>query len=77
MAAAVLESHAHIALKLADPNETPSRITMAPAAKAAMPAVVKISASKVVKTPAGFSEQQFDPFRQFFGGGDEGFGKIR
>jgi serine protease Do len=68
MAAAVLESHAHIALKLADPNEPPSRITMAPAAKAAMPAVVKISASKVVKTPEGFSGRQFDPFRQFFGG---------
>jgi len=67
VAAAVLESHAHIALKLADPNEAPSRITMAPAARAAMPAVVKISASKVVKTPTGFSEQQFDPFRQFFG----------
>jgi hypothetical protein len=40
--AAVLESHAHIALKLADPNAAPSRITMAPAARAAMPAVVKI-----------------------------------
>ncbi len=77
MAAAVIESHAHIALKLADPNEAPSRITMAPAAKAAMPAVVKISASKVVKTPEGFSGRQFDPFRQFFGedspfGGDGG-----
>jgi len=72
--AAALESRAHIALKLADPNEPPSRITMAPAAKAAMPAVVKISASKVVKAPTGFEEQQFDPFRQFFGGGDEGSG---
>jgi serine protease Do len=46
---------------------------MAPAAKAAMPAVVKISASKVVKAPTGFQDQQFDPFRQFFGG-DEGLG---
>jgi len=70
MAAAVIESHAHIALKLADSNEPPSHITMAPAAKAAMPSVVKISASKVVKTPSGFSEQQFDPFRQFFGNQD-------
>ena len=70
MAAAVLETHAHIALKLADPNEPPSHITMAPAAKAAMPSVVKISASKVVRTPEGFSGQQFDPFRQFFGGQD-------
>ena len=72
LVAAALESRAHIALKLADPNEPPSRVTMAPAAKAAMPAVVKISASKVVKTPTGFSGQS-DPFRQFFGG-DEGFG---
>jgi serine protease Do len=70
MAAAVLESRAHIALKLADPNEPPSHITMAPAARAAMPSVVKISASKVVRTPEGFSGQQFDPFRQFFGGQD-------
>ena len=54
----------HINLKLADPNEPPSRITMAPAAKAAMPAVVKISASKVVKAQA----QDMDPMlRQFFG----------
>jgi len=69
--AAALESRAHISLKLADPSEPPSRITMAPAAKVAMPAVVKISASKVVKTPAGFSDQQIPPmFRQFFGGED-------
>lgn len=76
LCAAALESRSHIALKLADPNEAPSRITMAPAARAAMPAVVKISASKVVKTPAGFSNQQFDPFQQFFGGGGgQGFGE--
>ena len=69
--AAALESRAHISLKLADPNEPPSRVTMAPAAKVAMPAVVKISASKVVKAPAGFSDRQLDPlFRQFFGGND-------
>ncbi|HET6249354.1 MAG TPA: trypsin-like peptidase domain-containing protein, partial [Tepidisphaeraceae bacterium] len=78
LAVAALESRAHIALKLADANEPPSRITMAPAARAAMPTVVRISASKVVKTPAGFSEQQSDPFRQFFGndnpfGGNGGF----
>ncbi len=77
LAAAVIESHAHIALKLADPNEPPSHITMAPAAKAAMPAVVKISASKVVKTPSGFSEQKFDPFRQFFGNQDPFGGNSR
>jgi serine protease Do len=78
LAAAVVETRAHIALKLADPNEPPSHVTMAPAAKAAMPAVVKISASKVVKAPEGFSGRQFDPFRQFFGndsplGGNGGF----
>ena len=74
LAAAVsFESRAHISLKLADASEPPSRVTMAPAAKAAMPAVVKISASKIVKAPTGFSsngEEQFDPFQQFFGGGN-------
>jgi len=68
---------AHIHLKLADPNEGPARITMAPAAKVAMPSVVKISASKIVKAPAGFSGQgegddNSDLFQQFFGG--RGFG---
>ena len=66
-----------ISLKLADANEGPSRITMAPAARAAMPSVVKISSSKVVKQAAGFSGpqgmDQMNPlFRQFFGNG-EGF----
>jgi len=68
--AAAIQSRAHISLKLADPNETPSRVTMAPAAKAAMPAVVKISASKVVKTPTAFegNDDELNPlFRQFFG----------
>jgi serine protease Do len=61
---------AHINLKLADPNEPPSRVTMAPAAKAAMPSVVKISASKVVKAPTRMQMPQgMDPFfQQFFGG---------
>ena len=76
LAAAVsFESRAHISLKLADANEPPSRVTMAPAAKAAMPAVVKISASKVVKEPTAYSRrgsrgndsEGFDPFEQFFG----------
>ncbi len=62
----------HINLKLADANEGPSRITMAPAAKAAMPSVVKISVSKVVKSsgmqqmPDGMQDNPL--FRQFFGG---------
>jgi len=61
---------ANIHLKLANPSEGPARLTMAPAADAAMPSVVKISSSKVVKTPAGFSGQgdDEDPFGQFFGG---------
>jgi serine protease Do len=64
---------AHINLKLADATEGPSHVTMAPAAKRAMPSVVKISVSKVVKTPTGMQMpegMENDPmFRQFFGGG--------
>jgi serine protease Do len=75
-AAVAFESHGRISLKLADANEPPSRITMAPAAKAAMPAVVKISTNKVVKAAAlseGDDDGQTSPlFRQFFGNG--GFG---
>ncbi len=57
-------------LKLADPNEGPARLTMAPAANAAMPSVVKISASKIVKAQAGMQDgMEMDPMlRQFFGG---------
>jgi serine protease Do len=63
-----------ISLKLADPSEGPSRVTMAPAARAAMPSVVKISSSKVVKQATEFSgPQSMNPlFRQFFGNG-QGF----
>ena len=72
VARAAFPTTAHINLKLADANEGPSRITMAPAAKRAMPAVVKISVSKVVKTPAGMQVpegMEDNPmFRQFFGG---------
>ncbi len=72
---------AHIHLKLADAAEGGARITMAPAAKAAMPSVVKISASKIVKTPTGFSGQgdESDLFRQFFGrnGGGNGGGNFQ
>ncbi len=70
---AAFQSSTHINLKLADSNEAPSRITMAPAAKAAMPTVVKISASKLVKPAAargseGMPEGMDPLFRQFFGG---------
>ncbi len=61
-----------IHLKLADVNEGPARLTMSPAAHAAMPAVVKISASKMVK--ADQENMQMDPMlRQFFGGGAGNF----
>ena len=56
-------------LKLADANEGPSRTGFAPVVKKVLPTVVKISSSKVVKTPAGFRGMPNDPFfRQFFGG---------
>jgi len=55
-------------LKLANPNEGPSRNSFAPIVKQVLPEVVNISTTKVVKT--GFSGQMMpmDPFfRQFFG----------
>jgi len=55
-------------LKLADPNEGPSKTSFAPVVKAVLPTVVNISSSKVVRTPAQFSQIPMDPFfRQFFG----------
>jgi serine protease Do len=56
-------------LRLADPNEGPSRNTFAPIVKKALPAVVNISSSKIVKTQTGFSGQMPDDdmFRRFFG----------
>ena len=60
-------STTHISLKLADQNEGPGRLTMAPAAKAAMPSVVKISSSKIVKQSAESGPEGLDPLRQFFG----------
>ena len=63
---------AHIHLKMADAAEGGARVTMAAAAKAAMPSVVKISASKIVKTPTAFSGDDNDIFSQFFGGRNGG-----
>src|SRR5215510_286203 len=59
-------------LKLADPSEGPSRNTFAPVVKKALPAVVNISSSKVVKTQTGFSGPMPDDemFRRFFGDGN-------
>ena len=45
--------------KLADANEGPSRIGFAPVVKKVLPTVVNISSSKVVKTPAGFSQAKW------------------
>ncbi len=60
-------------LRLADPNEGPSRNSFAPIVKQVLPEVVNISSSKVVRTPQEFSGPQMDPFfRQFFG---DNFGK--
>ena len=69
-------------LRLADPNEGPSRNTFAPVVKRVLPAVVNISSSKLVKTPAGFSGQMPDDdmFRRFFGdqfGNQNPFGQQR
>jgi serine protease Do len=55
--------------KLADANEGPARVTFAPIVKRALPAVVNISSSKVVKAQRGEGGegQMDDLFRQFFG----------
>ncbi len=55
--------------KLADANEGPARATFAPIVKRALPAVVNISSSKVVKMQRGGNgEVPMDElFRQFFG----------
>ena len=44
-------------LKLADPNEGPSRNSFAPIVKKVLPEVVNVSTSKVVKTSADSSGQ--------------------
>jgi serine protease Do len=60
-------------LKLADPNEGPSKNSFAPIVKKVLPEVVNISSTKVVKASNDLSGQmpegmQMDPFfRQFFG----------
>jgi serine protease Do len=61
----------HASLKLADPNEGPSKTGFAPIVKSVLPDVVNISTSKVVRAQAELPEGMFnDPFfRQFFGPG--------
>jgi serine protease Do len=71
---AVGETRVHASLKLADPNEAPSRTGFAPIVKEVLPNVVNISSSKVVRTPNQAPDgMQSDPFfQQFFG---HGFGE--
>jgi len=66
-----LSNNPPASLKLADPNEGPSRTGFAPVVKKVLPTVVNISSTKVVKTPTQFEGQMPDDdlFRQFFGGG--------
>lgn len=56
-------------IRVADANEASSHTGFAPVVKKVLPAVVNISSSKVVKTPAEFGGQAPDDplFRQFFG----------
>src|SRR5262245_20914696 len=57
-----------LSLRLADANEGPSHTGFAAVVKQAIPAVVNISSSKVVKTPAASADPSENPFfRQFFG----------
>jgi serine protease Do len=65
-------------LKLAAPNEGPSKSSYAPIVKAVLPSVVNISSSKVVHPREESAEQMpMDLFfRQFFGGGPEGHFNI-
>jgi serine protease Do len=63
-------------LKLADPNEGPSRTGFAPVVKKVLPTVVNISSTKMVKTSAQFEGggqmPDDDILRQFFGGNSRG-----
>jgi len=65
----IWSAHSAPALKLADPNEGPSRTGFAPVVKTVLPTVVNISSTKVVKRS---QDDMFGPemnpfFRQFFG----------
>jgi serine protease Do len=65
----IWSAHSAAALKLADPNEGPSRTGFASVVKTVLPTVVNISSTKVVKRS---QDEMFGPemnpfFRQFFG----------
>jgi serine protease Do len=65
----LFSSGLHPTLKLADPNEGPSKNGFAPVVKGVLPSVVNISTSKVVKASNGPMDSDEIPpmFRQFFG----------
>ena len=67
----LLTANPPASLRLADPHEPPARTGFAAVVKKALPSVVNISSSKVVREPAGGSgDGQMDPlFEQLFGGG--------
>jgi serine protease Do len=61
-------AHPALVLKLANPDEGPSRTGFASVVKKVVPAVVNISSSKVTKVPTQFFQMPDDQlFRQFFG----------
>jgi serine protease Do len=74
-----LSSNPPATLKLADPDEGPSKSSYAPLVKEVLPSVVNISSSKVVHSRMSSEEgMPMDPFfRQFFGqDGNEGGGRF-
>src|ERR1039457_2605560 len=61
-------ANAHASLKLADPNEGPSKTGFAPVVKSVLPDVVNISTSKITHTSETNPDEQIPPFfQQFFG----------
>jgi serine protease Do len=66
-----------LSLKIADPSETNSHTGFAPVVKQALPSVVNISSSKVVKTQGPDMGQVPPMFRQFFGDDFQGQGMPR
>src|SRR5262249_48114972 len=67
LGAAAWNRSAVLSLKIADPSETVAHTGFAPVVKQALPSVVNISSSKVVKTQGPDMDQVPPMFRQFFG----------
>jgi len=66
-------------LKMASPDEGPSKFGFAPVVKNVLPVVVSVSSTKVSKIPTDFEGQLPDDplFRQFFGNSDRRFNTPR